>query len=818
MLRNWLVGLDTIEPGELGEVGGKASSLAFMARSGLPVPPGLVVRAQALEDHLAHWDLLAAASQGVDPTIGEAILNNSLLPELAAALRERTGRWGGLFAVRSSGAEEDGGTWSHAGLFETLLGIPPGDRMELAIRQCWASAWSARAGAYAGRKRGCPRMAVLIQQMVDPKAAGVLFTINPASGSWREMAVEAAWGLGDGVVAGELIPDSYRVRRPPPLPRGLQRAVARWGLHETSVEVFPQETEKRVGKLGLEERAVAASQVAQRKLSAEELLRLCRLGLRIEARLGGPADVEWAMTETGEFRLLQARPVTTARDVRPAGTVVWTRRFIGERWTEPATPLGWSLISGILEPFIAYPQVSRAHLGGEPPTRLFRHSPYVNATIFRHLAFKLPGMAPPRFLLELLPASEEKEWLRSMGRTPDLQVYAGILRDTLLERRWRRFRWNPFLNWRHWEEFRKELEAALVGLSAPILTRAEARERHLRCRAWASRYIGIHICSLLFANIWYEAARALLEGEGLDVGTLLCPDRESETVRTNQALRQLGRGEISLDLFLLQNGHRASSSWELFSPRWSEEPELALTLSTIAARSPDPAVEAARKRAEADEGMGGLGRPTREVVRLCRRYLSLREDQRFVFDRLLSAWKVSLRWLEKDTGLALRYLEAAEVEALLDGVLDPREAANLAERRESAYQDEKRRRQEGDEPPEFLNGDQLVALSGGARLEGLGISAGVARGTARVLRAPEEAASLRAGEILVARAADPGWTPIFPLAAGLVLETGGMLSHGAVVAREYRLPAVVNIADATRRIRNGQALTVDGRRGLVLLH
>ncbi|MFM2248889.1 MAG: hypothetical protein RL071_4964, partial [Pseudomonadota bacterium] len=506
-------------------------------------------------------------------------------------------------------------------------------------------------------------------------------------------------------------------------------------------------------------------------------------------------------------------------DVRPAGAVVWTRRFLGERWTEPATPLGWSVISEQLEWFIAYPRVSRRHLGGAPALRLHRFAPYVNATIFRHLAFKLPGMAPPRFLLELLPADEEAAWLRGLARAPDLAVYGAVLQDTLRERRWRRFRWNPLRNWAQWDSFAAALDAELPALHAPVLDEGDALRRHHRCVELLRGYISIHICSLLFANITYEAAAAALAAGGREglTARVLRPLGESWTVRTNRALRALGRGELPLDAFLEAFGHRASSSWELFSPRWAEAPEIALGLAAAARGAPDPSVEAAQARLEADRIELRLPDGLRGLVSLTRRYLQLREDQRFVFDRLAWAHKKALLWLEGARGMQLRFLEHGELIGLVEGRLDPGTAAGLIARRGEAWAAEVERRRVGDEPPMVLTEGEEAPRAAEGRLTGLGISAGEVRAVARVLRSPAEGARLGRGEILVARAADPGWTPLFLVAGGVVLEQGGMLSHGAVVAREYGLPGVVNVEGATTRIADGQVITVDGRRGLVFL-
>ncbi len=812
-----ILSLDDPRARDPSRVGGKAAPLAALAGRGIPVPPGFVVPADVLARHLAALGVDAAA----DPVAAAAAVHAAALPKgLGRALDREAARLGPRLAVRSSATGEDGSDASFAGQYETVLGVAPGPALHDAVRTCWASAFAARARAYRGGDGGVPHMAVLVQQLVDPVCAGVLFTINPASGSWREMTVEAAWGLGEAVVSGRVVPDHYRVRRPRRIPGPAQRLVARMRLRVVEDAVRSQETALHGGPNGVEERLVPPERVDAPKLLHAEVLKLCRLGLRIEAMQGAPQDIEWVRDPAGRLLVVQARPITTARDVRRSGPVVWTRRFVGERWTEPATPLGWSLMRDLLEWFIAYPGTSRRFLGGAEPLQLQRFAPYINVTVFRHLAFKPPGAPPPRFMVELLPPDEEARWLRTRGKLPDVRVYRSILAETFEERRWRRFRWNPVRNWAHWEAFEGRLDAALAALPA-VADRAGARARDGVCRALAREYLSIHVCSLLFANIWYQLAEGALAAEGreADVPLLLRPPRPTWTTRANHALWRLGRGEIELDDVLAEFGHRAPSSWELFSDRWREAPERVRVLAEGVATGEDPGARVGAGAADADARLAALDRPTRALVVMARRYLQLREDQRFHFDRILWRWKEAWLWLEADTGLALRFLEAAEVTALLDGHLSRADAEALVARRGAAWTAEVARRARGDEPPVFLVGEAAADTSaGGPRLTGQGISAGVTTATVRVIRSLDEGARLREGEVLVARATDPGWTPLFGRAGALVLELGGMLSHGAVVAREYGLPAVVNVVGATTRLVDGQTVTVDGGRGVVFVH
>ncbi len=807
------------DPGgvDLRQTGGKGAALARARQAGLPVPDGFVLTTRAFDVHLDHHGLRRGLRTG-EPSAAERFTEHALEPRVAGALREAAARLGGLLAVRSSGVGEDSKSASHAGQYVTVLGVRAGDDLERAVLSCWASAFSERVRVYGqGRlKRRSPnQIAVVVQRMVPPRCAGVAFSINPVSGDWREMTVEAAHGLGTAVVDGQVLPDFYRVRRPRRLFPGLRRISARIRFAELEREVNPQALQTVLApEGGTRQVAVPDARVRQAKLSPRELAKVCRLTLRVEALEGGRRDVEWAIDAQDKLWLLQARPITAMQDARRDGDVLWTRRFLGERWTEPATPLGWSLVRGELEWLIAYPEISRRHLGGAPPTQLHRCAPYLNSTIFRHLAFKLPGAPPPRFMLELLPPAEETAWLKRHAAPPDWRVYGGIFWTTFRERRWQRFRWNPLRNWAHWAEFEQGLGKRLDDL--PPLH--QPGPRAAAAQALVRSYIKIHVCSLLFANIGYEIAAARLDAKGHNdlVDIVLRPLDASATVHAHQALWEMGHGRRSLDAVLAAHGNRAPSSWELFSPRWREAPSLVEPLARAAAQGESPLQLARAASEEADDAMGRVPVELRSFVHLVRRYLQLREEQRVAFEAITWAWKEAWLALEEQEDLALRFLDVEEARGLLAGRMERSVARDLIARRAMVHQDETARWRQGEAPPAFL-GQDVLPMDHGQRLRGRGICRGVARGTARVAHHLEEAHSLRPGEILVTRATDPGWTPLFQSAAGLVLEQGGMLSHGAVVAREYRLPGVVNVMNATRIIRSGQRITVDGSRGLVLL-
>ncbi len=811
-------------------VGGKAWNLARLQRNGLPVPPTAVIPVPALwtaARAAGVWERLIGGGDAAGAVIG--------MP-LPAGWAERwaavAARLGARVAVRSSAVGEDGPEHAQAGAYHTVLDVAPAD-VPAAVAAVWASWWSPAAVASRDDPHAPPRMAVVLQAMVAPDAAGVLFTINPLTGSWREMVVEAVPGLGDALVDGRVTPHHWVVRRPRRLPGPLARAWTRVRL-----DVIHEDLPPLPGATG-------------GALRRDEVLTLGRLALRVERAFGAPQDIEWAL-DRGRFVLLQARPVTRTASPRARADVLWTRRFIGERFPDPPTVLGWSILEPLFAWFIAYPDVQARYLGGGPALRLVQGRPYLNVTVFRHLSFKLPGAAPPAFMLELLPPTEADAWRKRRGVAPDLSVYGALLRSTWDEHRWDRFAWNPWTNPQAWDAMRDRIHAALPALSRPPVSPTDAVRLVDDQIALLREYCGIHLCSLLFANLCWQGLEGMLSvwapGAPWAAALATCP-QGNQTLDTNQALwtlatrasdadlDRLARGQPAeppfrdaLAAFLATYGHRSVASWELGAPRWADTPAALAPLLAAQRGAENPAIRAATTAAAHHEALVALRQalpPARRAVAerwvaWTGTYLQLRENQRFTFDALVHALQRTLGWL--GTWAAARgtiadpadvwLLTWDELRHLADGSLDGSDARAWVSRRRA-----QRATESDEEPAVFLVGDQAEPLPAtGGRWTGLGISPGRVRGRVRQIRTLADGARLQPGEILVARALDPGWTPLLLVAGGAILELGGALSHGAVVAREYGKPAVVHLEGALRRLHDGQEVTVDGSRGAVWIH
>ena len=801
-----------------------------------------------------------------------------------------------LFAVRSSAAAEDGASHSHAGQFDSLLNIAGLEATWRAVREVWASWFSERAvryrlhtqeeaGAAATSGDGVPAMAVVVQRMVVPRASGTLFTAHPVTGNRREMTLEAGPGLGEALAQGRVHPDFFLVRRQPL--RIARRAIA---PHVGQLDPVPPGS----GALRFREPTSDAPPRRRACITNAEALAIAQRGAEIEQRIGCPVDVEWTIDRHGTLFLLQARPIT-GLGTRPATTVgelrdrpvLWTQRFCGERWTDQATPLGWSVIQPILHHFTHWEDASAGWLDGSMPSRLYRGRPYFNIAIFRHLAFRRPGGTPPQLILEMFPPDEAEVLRTSAPYAPNPLLVASIFKQVFAERRWERYRFNFLTNHDEWEAFRPEMERRTDALSLDFREPEAGLAVVDEACALILEYLQIHLLSLLFAHLTYElldkALRSWVGESGEALRSALVSVSENETLRVNRDLWELaclaratpglaerlteraargwtdaplewlaaqpGSQDLSaaLERFLTDHGHRSDASWEIFSDRWADSPDVVLSMVAGVLRGGDranPDVHEQARRRDRDHAeelvRSRLGRswlrrlvPWRrktfdELLGLTRRYMALRENQRYAFDRLLLRQKrvferlgaiLATRGLLD--GPEIVFLELDELRALVAGAITGEEARAVAAERSAAFEQFR-----GSPRPDFLiAGDQAVsnapppvAEDGGRTLRGLGISPGTVRGRVKVLRTLADMAKLEPGDILVTRATDPGWTPLFLTAAGLVLELGSLLSHGAVVAREYRLPAVVNIQGATAVLEDGMDVTIDGDQGRVIVH
>lgn len=838
-----VVGLDEVDGTMVELAGGKAAQLGELRRiDGVRVPDGVCVTTSAYQrvvagspaigdliDELAglgpsdHGSVAALAAR-VRAAIEAVAVPGELAAEVAAAV-EQMGP-GTACAVRSSATTEDRATTSFAGQHDTYLDVVGTGEVVRHVVRCWASLFTDRAVAYRrlhGIDHHDASMAVVVQRMVDARASGVLFTVDPVSGNRRVSTVEAVAGTGEALVSGHTTPDAFAVR-------------------DGSVVTRP----------------VSPTPV----LTDEQVLDLVQVGRRIEAHMGAPQDVEWCLADDG-FRFVQSRPITTlfpipAADddaghvyvsvghqqmmtdaMAPLGLSVWQmttprpmavaggRLFVDVTigLAAPASraalldvfgrsdPLLRDALETVLDRDDIVPSRPDDAAGG-PPNPPTQAAPAVPD----------PAMVPE--LIERNRASVER--LRQEIRTVAGSDLLELVRDDLQELRALLFAPDS-------------LAVVMAGMEAAWWINDRMEE-------WLGiRNAADPLTRSVPHNVSSEMGLALL-----DVADVVRPHPEvvaflagldgTEGPEILDELAEVPGGrEVgdALRAFLDDHGMRCVGEIDITRPRWSETPgALApVVLGNVAAFAPGESERRFR------QGLDDAARAERELLDRVRA-LPDGEARAAETAAVIERLRASIGYREYPKyGMVSRYaiykqalLEEAD-RLVADGVLGEREdvfflsfdeleqvvrtrrvdPSLVAHRREAHAADQLL------VPPRVLTSDG-EAIQGSHRrhdlapgaLAGHGVSAGIVEGRARVVRDIADA-DVEPGDILVTRFTDPSWSPLFLRLGGLVTEVGGLMTHGAVVAREYGLPAVVAVDGATRRIPDGQRIRVDGTHGTVEL-
>ncbi len=832
-------------------VGGKARNLGRLLVGGFRVPDGYCVTADACVRFLEY--------NGIDPAVAteEAVARGSFPSDVEHAIRSAAesllGPGAKPVAVRSSGASEDGSAFAFAGQFETYLNLTDVASVLEHVRLCWASAWNHRLRTYAPDL--IPRIAVVVQEMVEAEKSGILFTRNPVASGAPGIFVEANWGLGETVVGGEVSPDSYVLDRNTGRVEEKQVAHKLWRLRPGDRRADPMPEGLRDAEA----------------LSSDELRILWRQGRKIEAFSDGrPQDIEWAFSG-GRLFLLQTRPITTTVS-RPSG--LWTRGICDDLWSEPLCPMAASVIGGRLSEAYTFQRPARrlglSALIRDDVMKVIDCYMYVNADAVADALKLVPENLMADDALDILPRRLQEEvkgstwtWWRMV---PALLRLPGLLITEpygLIHSNHRRVRqaFLPVFNRRI-----LAIERQICSARVPdVLLAAANRLTELAMHQQRD----VNQWSYTFAiNCVWGLRTMVVRWSDLDMATLkdllLVPERNrtseantaleklTEEVRSDAGLRRMleagtdaaflkhlreGEGGFasSFNSFIDAYGIRAANRDFTFA-RWRERPEIVVqmlrqNLCAGALRVQREPRETMR-RAEAkvcgrlSEMAWGRARVAlfRFVLRYARIYLGLREELRFHLDRLFAGYRAVFLGLGDhlvSRGLLRRkddvfFLTCDEVENAFRG--GPVASEDEIHRRIADFERARVRQPfyfwiegRGENPVPDENQDAQ-------RLQGVGTSPGTASGTARIIRGPEEFETLAQGEVLVALGTDPGWTPLFRRVSAVVTEIGGVLNHSSVIAREYQVPAVVGVSGATRRIRTGDRVTVDGSRGVVEIH
>ncbi|HLN63008.1 MAG TPA: PEP/pyruvate-binding domain-containing protein [Symbiobacteriaceae bacterium] len=831
---------DQVDRDSLAWAGGKGANLGVMTRTGLPVPPGFVVSAEAYRLHLRS----AGLEQKIRGRLRETAMENLAAVEAACAditgwitrtpvdsgqaeeirnayetLSNRVAVGEVPVAVRSSATAEDLPDASFAGQQETYLNVLGTDELVDAVRRCWASLWGARAVAYRhrmGYDHMAVSLAVVVQAMVPSEVAGVMFTANPVTGARNQFVITGSYGLGESVVSGLVTPDTFVV--------STTGAVIERTLGSKEEQIRPT-------AVGTETLATPLADRSRYCLSDLDLERLAELGRRVTAHYGAPQDIEWGLAG-GRFFLLQARPITTLGE-EPVGDAApvkmgWFERRTHERlaanvidhFPDPIKPLDYTVVTLAFEGLFAM----LTSLGFRtPPGGMSLVKELPDGRVALNLDLPQVGLTA----LWHLPA----RLIRALGEDP----YAC------------------------WEEVKGPLVAHIEEVERLRLDRmseADLSQTILNVLEVFREYVPIRFrifpCGLLhdsLAKRWIRKAVGKAEADAVTRQLFLAlPYR---TAQMNRAITQLAQTAARSDKVspefqdafaqvVADWGHRPTRGMVGVPgfPTWRED--LATIHGLVDALLNDPGaldLEGLDRRQQ-EEYAAARVRVTarlRQPVRrwfersldLARGYLLAREESHDTFDRASEAMRRVLLTLGGRLAARGALVEAADIfftllptefDELMEGSAAIRD--RIA-RRKRAYAKVCAAQSRGENwlvasgtlPPEPVSNAETNGE--GYLLKGLPASPGRARGRVCVVRDPSEFGKLHQGDILVAPATAPAWTPLFSLAAAVVTDTGGALSHASIVAREYGIPAVLATGKATTSLRDGQCIMVDGSTGLI---
>lgn len=854
------------------QAGGKALALMQMIRADMPVPPGFVLTVKFFEpwiDRLkqsTEWvallssdsDKIGQVAKALQRLCGNLQFTDSQKDELGSALKTfREQNYGHLYAIRSSSPEEDMEGASFAGGYETTLGVTV-DGIEAAILHSFTSSFDERVFIYKkehGFRLDQPHIAVVVQQQVDAESAGVAFSLNPLNNCYDEAVINANHGLGESVVSGDADPDVFVVDK-------LKREIIETTIGGKQAIVTLNHT-------GGTTKSTRSNQ-QETSISSAQALELISLLEKIEAYYQKPVDIEWAISG-GKIFLLQVRPITTYLPLPPEmltapgqpKRLYANSTLIEQGLQQPLSVLGTDFLGYVLNK-VGGP-VAEGAIGLDGIAFTAGGGYYLNISHARMLGMKNASLAPgsmgdPR-VTEILDGIDIKQYTGG-----ELPAKLKAMRGQMV------FKMLPMVTGVLEAYFRPAhvLQKYQAALPEEIRRLETFSGENQSLQAQATRltdlltffYGDYGIPMILSAQLAQQRIQGLFKQESaqvqdhlINLGIALPGNKTTEMgelmyiLASSLELRRFDTPSAFLSAleadsvdpefarhwkhFLAEYGMRCPAEIDPATPRPSEQPALFfeqlknMSLSVNDSRSFFD--EARAKREAAYKALYEIAlkkgkNKARALERYYNRWLTFggyretpkhyvikviflfRKQALFVAQTFFAAGRLDkpgqifdltiadIDRAQADPMLDLRAL-AAERSALINKIRKTKLVARILDSRGKIYY-----------PPRKATAN--------GELSGVPISPGVVQGRVKVLQTANEK-PLLPGEILVARATDPGWTPLFLNAKGIILEIGGALQHGAVVAREYGIPCVSGLDDATRLLKDGQLVEVDGSNGIV---
>lgn len=850
-------------------IGGKGANLASLSKlKGIHVPDGFCVTTNAFKkvvdesapvnpliDQLSSLtvndrDKIREVSRQIRETIENAAIPNEITGAIINHLT--TTDASAAYAIRSSATAEDLPTASFAGQQDTYLNIIEKEAILQHIRNCWASLFTERAVIYRmqnGFDHRQVHLAVIVQEMVFPQASGILFTADPVTSNRKIISIDAGFGLGEAIVSGLVSADCYKVKDEKIIDKRIAaKKMAIYGLKEG----------------GTETKALVADQQKTQTLNDAQILELARIGKEIEKHFGTPQDMEWCLSDD-VFYIVQSRPITTlfpVPDAKDDQFHVYISVGHQQMMTDALKPLGLS---------VRHLTVARS-MYSAAGRQFVDITQQLSSTAGRQNMVEMMGQSDPltkSALLSLLERDDFSKPVTDEEQVPHpIRSSKGLSAGEIINRTGN----DPGMI----HDLIRRSETSIAELKANIQKRSGTELfdfilqdiQQLRQLLTDPKTLSA-IMAVVNSSYWLnEKMQEWLGEKGVaDVLTQSVPNNVTsemglelmdladvirpypEIVAYLQQTKEdhfldalspfKGGNEVreAITAYLHKYGMRCAGEIDITRTRWAEKPLLLVPMLLNNIRNFEPGAgkrrfeqglqEAMKKEKELLERLYQLpdreekARETKQMIDLVRAFAGYREYPKYGIVSRYWIYKQALMKEAEQLVKANVIVEAEDVyyldfEEFRETVRTQQLDKHLIGKRK-----EEHRHFEKLTPPRLMTSDGEILtgrydhenLPAGA-IAGLAVSAGIVEGRARVIT-DMETADLEEGDILVTFFTDPSWTPLFVSLKGLVTEVGGLMTHGAVIAREYGLPAVVGVENATKVIKDGQRIRVNGTEGFV---
>ncbi len=842
--------------------GSKGLRLKELAGLGFEVPDGFLIsvesiswliKACGMDRYVSEIVALEAAGESkLEEAVKETFHRVELEDTIFRQFMEHIERIRGfhsdmVLAVRSAAVGEDDGAASYAGQYSTVLGVSPKDVLK-AIFECYASWWSDRVMVYRrlkGIASTVPHLSVIVQRQLLPEFAGVLFTRHPLSGKNDVMVVEGVAGLGEKLVSGEVTPGRWEISR-------------KSGIAE--IDFSRESPALNIGE--------------------KNLRRLFDIGNELENHFGQGMDMEWAI-EKGRVYVLQARPITygvsrfgTESPELGKTSIDWaenvySRAIIEDLWADRMSEITGSIVFDEFADIFTFKALLRKlkldHIAAMDVVKVINGYGYLSSQAVAMVMELIPRSFRFREISRMFPVSIQNQvmetpfnWKKAIGLIPRIPF---LITDPAMI---------PFFTRRFLKRHLTAIETELnrvdifsypdmalkeLGFELERVLKLQGKLQERNQWGYGNATIFTWLLRHLATTVFKKSEQWVLDQ--------ITSIPSNVTVVSQEQLKSICR---MCDETLLEKafrGRNGKEAWKVLSsefpthpvtlairsfvetyrfrsanrdfihPRWDEAPEIVVSMISVMTGSMGknsekasvsrPETVLSHSRAHSMEKLSFLLAP---LVNAAGNFLALREDLRYCLDKIFYRIRKILIAVSKtpefsclnDTPDSIFFLTLTELRAVFSDKLTVDSLhSKIMTRRERFYKEQ-------DSPPAYClridkPSETIITSTDSSTtiLSGIPASSGVVEGVARVIRHADDFHLLKPGEILVAFNTDPGWTPLFMSASGVIVEMGGILNHCAIVAREYGIPAVVGIEQASRKIETGRKVRLDGNSGVVEL-